>query len=408
MSNDEGGVTPSPLPPGPPPAYPPAAPGYPPAPAYGYPPPGFGYQPPPPGYQPPPPGYQGPPQVPYWVTPAPPALKPGIIPLRPLDLSALYNGAVAAIRANPKATIGLTAVVVVISQLLTFALQAGPILGLLSGVGGFDANSDDAFAAAFGIGYFGGAAIGYVITMLVTIVLSGMLTVTVGRSVFGEHTTPSAAWQRAKPRIWALIGLAFLSALLLTLPLAIGIAGVVGLALTVGPWGAVPAGFALGFGFLALYFYLIPVFALASPVLILERQSVFGAIGRSISLVRKGYWRLLGILLLTSIIVGIVAGILGMPFSLGGQIGMGLGSSNTSSTIMLLGLALTSVGVIVAQIITLPFNAAVNVLLYTDQRMRTEAFDLVLQTETRTRERLGQPGIDPDALWLPAYPPVQV
>ncbi|SIM42549.1 Uncharacterised protein [Mycobacteroides abscessus subsp. abscessus] len=47
-------------------------------------------------------------------------------------------------------------------------------------------------------------------------------------------------------------------------------------------------------------------------------------------------------------------------------------------------------------------------LLYTDQRMRTEALDLVLQTEARTRERLGQPGIDPDSLWLPMRPPVQV
>lgn len=401
MSNDEGGVNPSPLPPGPPPAYPPPVPGYYPPPPHGYPPPGY-------GYQPPPPGFQNPPPVPYWVTPAPPALKPGVIPLRPLDLSSLYNGAIAAIRANPKATIGLTAAVVVISQLLTFALQAGPIVGLLGGVAGFDANSDDAFAAAFGIGYFGGAVIGAVVTSLVTLILSGMLTVTVGRSVFGEKTTPQAAWQRAKPRILALIGLAFISGLLLAMPLAAGIAGVVGLALTVGPWGAVPAGFVLTLAFLALYFYLIPVFALASPVLILERQTVFGALGRSMSLVRKGYWRLLGILILTSIIVGIVAGIVGIPFSIGGQVAMGMGSSDSNGTTMILGLALTTVGVIVAQIITLPFTAAVNVLLYTDQRMRTEALDLVLQTETRTRERLGQPGIDPDALWLPAQPTVQV
>lgn len=400
MSNDEGGVNPTPLPPGPPPAYPPPAAGYYPPPPQGYPPPGFGHQPPPPGYQPPP--------VPYWVTREPPALKPGAIPLRPLDLSALYNGAVAAIRANPKATVGLTAVVVVISQLLNFALQAGPIAGLLGGVGGFDANSEDAFAAAFGIGYVGGALIGYVVTMLVTIVLSGMLTVTVGRAVFGEQTTPQAAWQRAKPRIWALVGLAVISGLLLAMPLAAGIAVVVGLALAVGPMAAVPAGFALTFAFLALYFYLIPVFALASPVLILERQTVFGALGRSMSLVRKGYWRLLGILILTSIIVGVVAGILGMPFSIGGQIAMGMGTSHSSGATMILGLALTTVGVMVAQIITLPFNAAVNVLLYTDQRMRTEAFDLVLQTEAITRERFGQPGIDPDQLWLPTRPPVQV
>ncbi|MGH3724497.1 MAG: glycerophosphoryl diester phosphodiesterase membrane domain-containing protein [Mycobacterium sp.] len=342
------------------------------------------------------------------MTPPPPALKPGVIPLRPLDLSSLYNGAIEAIRANPKATIGLTAVVVFISQLVTFALQAGPIAGLLSGAAGFNRNSNDAFTAAFGVGFVGGALVGFVIAFLATIVLSGMLTVTIGRSVFGERTTPKEAWHRAKPRIWALVGLAFLSALVLAVPFALGVAVVVGLALSVGPLGAVPAGFVLAFTYLALYLYFVPVFALASPVLILERQRVFGALGRSISLVRKGFWRLLGILILTAIIVSFVAGILGIPFSIVGQVAMSTGTQNSSGTSMIIGLALTTIGTIIAQIITLPFNAAVNVLLYTDQRMRSEAFDLVLQTETRTRERLGQPGVDADTLWLPTPPPAQM
>ncbi|MUM19662.1 MULTISPECIES: hypothetical protein [unclassified Mycobacteroides] len=346
--------------------------------------------------------------MPYWVTPVPPALKPGAIPLRPLDLSSLYNGAIEAIRANPKATVGLTAVVVIISQLVTFALQAGPIAGLLSGAAGFAPDSDDAFTASLGIGYFGGAVIGFAVTFLVSIVLSGMLTVTIGRSVFGERTTPSEAWHRAKPRIWALIGLALISGLLLVVPVAFGIAAVVGLALSVGPAGAIPAGFVLTFAYIALYLYLVPVFALASPVLILERKTVFGALGRSVSLARKGFWRLLGILLLTSFIVGFIAGILGAPFSVGGQVAMGMGTDKSSGGAMILGLALTTIGAIIAQIITLPFNSAVKVLLYTDQRMRCEAFDLVLQTETRTRERLGQPGVDPDLLWLPAQLPAQV
>ena len=42
--------------------------------------------------------------------------------------------------------------------------------------------------------------------------------------------------------------------------------------------------------------------------------------------------------------------------------------------------AIASVGSAIGQIITAPFTAGVIVLLYTDRRMRAEAFDLVLQT----------------------------
>ena len=43
-------------------------------------------------------------------------------------------------------------------------------------------------------------------------------------------------------------------------------------------------------------------------------------------------------------------------------------------------LVLLSIGGAIGQIITAPFNAGVVVLLYTDRRIRAEAFDLVLQT----------------------------
>ncbi|GFG62508.1 hypothetical protein MMUR_66440 [Mycolicibacterium murale] len=71
--------------------YPP--PGYP---HQGYPPPGYPHQGyPPPGY--PPPGYPTLPPV---------ALQPGVIPLRPLTLGDIFNGAVRYVRVNPKATLG--------------------------------------------------------------------------------------------------------------------------------------------------------------------------------------------------------------------------------------------------------------------------------------------------------------
>ncbi len=98
-----------------PPAYPPAGyPGYPP-PGYGrpanYPPPGYGSYPP--SAYPPASGYAVPPRY----SSAPPnrfgTLTPGIIPLRPLNVSDIFNGAAAYIRTNAKATLGLTAIVVV-------------------------------------------------------------------------------------------------------------------------------------------------------------------------------------------------------------------------------------------------------------------------------------------------------
>ena len=73
----------------------------------------------------------------------PPAIKPGVIPLRPLTLTDILNGAFSYIRTNPKATLGLTTVVVVIAQLIGLVLQIGPLaamgeLGVLARRGGVD------------------------------------------------------------------------------------------------------------------------------------------------------------------------------------------------------------------------------------------------------------------------------
>ncbi len=56
-----------------------------------------------------------------------PLIKPGIIALRPLNLSDIFNGAFGYIRANPKTTLGVATIVVVIAQLLALLLQFGPL-----------------------------------------------------------------------------------------------------------------------------------------------------------------------------------------------------------------------------------------------------------------------------------------
>ena len=135
--------------------------------------------------------------------PVAPALKPGVIPLRPLSLSDIFNGAVAYIRANPKATLGLTTVVVVAAQILALILSVGPLAvsGELHAVAERRGGVDGCAARFVGIQPCRRRA-----TWLSSILLSGMLTVVVGRAVFGASITIGEAWQRLRPRLWALIG----------------------------------------------------------------------------------------------------------------------------------------------------------------------------------------------------------
>ncbi len=390
MSNDAGGFgQPGPPPPGyPSPGYPP--PGYP-----GYPPPGYQFYPPP-GYQAyPPPGYPGyPPGYPPGYGAAPPALKPGVIPLRPLSLTDILNGAVAYIRANPKATLGLTTIVVVIAQIIGLIMQVGPLaatgeLGVLKG-------EEASTAAALGSSASGLAS--GITTLLSSIVLSGMLTVIVGRAVFGAHITIGEAWQRVRGRLLALIGYTLLWVFGVIVIIAV-VVFVVFAVSTLSGAAAVALGIPLGLGLIALLIYLWTVLSFAPPLIVLERLGVFEAISRSVRLIRGDFWRVLGIRLLATIVAGVVAGAVSIPFSLTGQI---LLLSSESATTILIALVLVAVGGAVGQIITAPFSAGAVVLLYTDRRIRAEAFDLVLQTGASIA-----PGGAPDStdhLWLTRQP----
>jgi hypothetical protein len=401
MSNDAGGFgQPGPPPPGypttgyPPPGYP----GYPPPGYQGYAPPGYqGYRPPSyPGY--PPAGYPPPGYLPLGYAAAPPmqpALKPGVIPLRPLTLTEILNGAIAYIRTNPKATLGLTAVVVVIAQILALILQIGPLavtgeLGVLRG-------EEASTAAALGSSASGIAS--GITTLFSSILLSGMLTVIVGRAVFGSGITIGEAWQRVRGRLLALIGFTVIwpgGAIVLGVIVVV----ILAVAASVGNAAAAFAlGIPLGLGSIALLVYLWTVLSFAPPLIVLERIGVFPAIARSIKLVKGDFWRVLGIRLLATIVASVVAGAVSIPFSLTGQLLLLTAESTMTTTIALV---LVAIGGAVGQIITAPFSAGAVVLLYTDRRMRAEAFDLVLQTGAAIA-----PGAAPDStdhLWLTRQP----
>jgi hypothetical protein len=387
MSNDAGGYpTAGP----PPPGYPPPG-GYGPAPGYGppggYPPPGYGppaY--PPPGY--PPPGY-GPPG---YGPPVAPALRPGVIPLRPLSLSDIFNGAVAYIRANPKATLGLTTVVVVIAQLLALILSVGP----LAFTGELQPSlSGEEVSPGVMLGSSASSIAGAGATWLSSILLSGMLTVVVGRAVFGTSITISEAWQRLRPRLWALIGFTVIEVIGAVVLVAVVVLIISGVAVAAGGVAAAIAGVPLLLALIVGLVYLGTMLSFAPSVIVLERLQIVPAISRSFKLVRNDFWRVLGIRLLGGIVAAVIAGAVTVPFSFGGQILLVSGSSTLAA---LIALVLLSIGSAIGQIITAPFSAGVVVLLYTDRRIRAEAFDLVLQTGAAFGP--GAPADSTDHLWL--------
>jgi hypothetical protein len=304
---------------------------------------------------------------------APWAVKPGIIPLRPLTLSDIFNGAVGYIRANPKATLGLTAMVVVLMQIISLAATLGPLAAydrtatqrpgeLSSGVVGTLLTSLGA---------------GVLVTWLGATLLSGMLTVIVGRAVFGSPITVSETWAKIRGRIPALLGLALLEAAAVAAVVGLFVVIVAMIAAVGGPAAAVLLGFPLLAVMFAVMAYLYTVVLFAPVLIVLERLPVIDAITRSFALVRNSFWRVFGIRLLTFVVATVVADAVAAPFSIGGQLML---SGAASINAVLIGTTIASIGTAIGQIITAPFNAGVIVLLYTDRRMRAEAFDLVLQT----------------------------
>lgn len=355
----------------------------------GYPPPGA---PPPPG-GPPPPGWQPPPEparapwpVPQWAAGPPRAFapgmlgaahKPGAMPLRPLGLGDIYDAAFRIIRFNPKATVGS-------AVLVTAASMAIPILvtAVLTILVDFTADSGDLSSAeaASIVGSFGSFAVGSILQSVGLVLVTGMIAHVTAAAAIGRRLTLGEAWAATRGSRWRLIGLTLLLALMTTGIVLVYVVAWVVVALALPTWAIVVFGLVSAPAFLAfLLWFWIRVYYLPVPALMIERTTVFRAIGRGFRLTSRQYWRTFGIGVLTLIIVQIAAGVLAFPFTLGGQlVGSGLVSSQWAPLISIVLLALGSV---VGAAFTAPFTAAVTSLQYLDQRMRKEAYDVELMTQ---------------------------
>jgi uncharacterized integral membrane protein len=308
-----------------------------------------------------------------------------VIPLRPLGVGEILDGAVTTIRRNPGPMLGLSAIVAVLTQLLGLGvgyllLRGAPAIESLEPT----ASPGEVFEAVAGL--LGASAIVVVVTWVATVVLTGILTVVVSRAVLGEKMTAGRAWQAARRRLPRLLLLTLVYSLIWLAPFLIWTALVVALAASGADGGGTVAIAVL------LFLAAIPVavwlyvrYALSGPSLMLESTSpvaggasrpvgVAGALRRSAELVKGSWWRVFGILLLVLLIVLIISQVISVPFSLP----FFLVGDQPSDSEFLLTLVITALGGIVASTITAPFTAAATVLLYVDRRIRREGLDIDL------------------------------
>jgi hypothetical protein len=305
-----------------------------------------------------------------------------VIPLRPLGVGEILDGAFASIRRNPKAILGLAAVVMTISAVISAVITRTLLnLGSLNlPTPGQQLTTAQAThlvgrIVAVALPAFG---LSILLTIIVQAILAGLLAPIIARGVGGQQISAADAWRITRPRLPSLL-LATLLVLLAGLGPVLIVGLILGIALLAGAPAAVyGAVVLLGLAALVLTIWLSTMLSLVTPVVVLENERPVRALARSWRLVRRSFWRVFGITLLAGIIVTVAGGILQLPFTFfGAVLGRGIG-----------GTVILVIGAIAAGTVTRPITAGVTVLLYVDMRMRKEGLDLALRTASGS----GQPG----------------
>ncbi|MGW1513162.1 DUF7544 domain-containing protein [Streptomyces sp. NPDC002394] len=328
---------------------------------------------PPPG---PGPNWGTPPPNAHWGRP--PAAQPGVIPLRPLGMGEILDGAAKTLRTYWRTVLAISVTVAVISQVCNILAQR--YLVPAAPAANPDATPAEQLEQSLDSMQSSLAGMGpsLLVMVMASLVSAALLTVVISRAVLGRPVSLGSAWQEARPRLLRLLGLTLLISAAIVAVVAVGllpgllIGGGAGVALTlIGGLGAIVA-----------VVWLLIRFSLSSPALMLERQGVVQSLKRSAKLVRGSWWRVFGITVLTWLLLSLFAMIIEIPFMV---IGFLLDSdgfsgllSGTSTTFGWPFLIVTGIGGVITNAITYPISAGVTVLLYVDQRIRREALDLEL------------------------------
>lgn len=341
---------------------------------------------------------------------APPP-KPGLIPLRPLDLGTILGASFRVIRRNPRPTFGVALLVQLIATVIPFAIGAVGAGFALARVDQATTSDQGAIlAGAIGLGVV--STLGAVALAIVANAwLQGIIVLEVASSAVGEKLTLRQLWQRARGRMGALLGWSLLVAAGLIVAIAL-IAGVIAvLVISLGPLGiglGVVVGILGGLGLLVIGVWIGVKVALVPSALMLERLPLGAALRRSWRLTNQAFWRTFGILILVWFILSVAAGIITTPFSILAPLLLTLLDPNATGSGIGIGAAVAVYGLqllvtIVIGAISAVIQSASIALIYLDLRMRKEGLDLTLTKYVEAKQAgsagLADPYRQPDAAY---------
>jgi hypothetical protein len=237
----------------------------------------------------------------------------------------------------------------------------------------------------------GGAAMGvmalWVLYMIGYAFATGATVYAVSRVHLGYPTTIGESYRLIKPFFGNILGIvilvglcvfavAFVAALLFIIPMAIGLIGGRSLGAGAGAVGIL-VGFvvAIAAGIFAIYLY--SKLSLSVPACVLENLGVTDSMKRSWSLTQGTVLRLILVGFLAIVIAWIVSIVLSIPYF----IGIALMITKKNPAMMLPFIAWQYVAQFLASTLAGPIGTIAAALIYYDQRVRKEAFDLQLMMQ---------------------------
>ena len=347
---------------------------------------------------------------PGW-TPPP---KPGLIPLRPLDLGTILGASFRVLRRNPRPTFGAALLIQGSVYLLLILAVGGVIFNAVSRVNSSTSqNTDQITAGATGL-IIVASIIPALLAVIASAVLQGIIVLEVSRGAVGEKLTLRALWTRARGRIGALIGWAALLVLAATVVLGAIVLIIVMLVVSLGTGGIIAAvliGFLAFFGLIVTFVWLSTKLALVPSVLMIERLSIRDSVARSWSLTQGYFWRTFGITLLVAAIIGLVSQVASIPLSIVTQFATVLfdpqGQKGSGVTVLLMAVGVLAVVIaVVIQSITSVVQSATTGLIYLDLRIRKEGLDLELVRYIEAKQSGNASAVDPLLHGAPVSPAV--
>lgn len=265
---------------------------------------------------------------------------PPVVALRPLGIGEMLDAAIKVYRSRPRQLIVATTIVVAPAIVLQTLVQlsAGDPQSLTEtdAASGLPTVDGSAFLL-----YLGGAFASVVVLLVAnSLALAGTTRISVG-AYLGDTTDWRDSLRFAVRRSWPLLGVLAIT--------SVGL--IVGFVLCIAPG-----------------LWLQGIWAVAVPALLVEDRRAIDSLRRSNQLVKGHFWRVLGAILLGSLLASLLQGILTAPV-----LGLQFAGASFLVTSVLLGVVQ-----LIGVALTTPYVAALTAVVYVDLRVRKEAFDLEL------------------------------